>query len=109
MKRLLDHNDFTGITTYHEYDHVSKETKISYEADVEDVLEANKARYNDGTNGYESSAKEWKLAARIPPIILTKWLSEEGIDWRNRNHWPAIKRKLNSSEYLYLRTSPGRI
>jgi hypothetical protein len=38
-----------------------------------------------------------------------KWLTEEGLDIHNKNHWEAIRRKLNSSEYLYLRTSGGAI
>ena len=38
---------------------------------------------------------------------LARWLIEEGIDFYNKEHWPKVRAKLNSSEFLYLRTSPG--
>lgn len=109
MKRLVDFDQSNGLKTYHEYDYSSDTTTISYEQDVEALLDHNKAKYNDGTNGYATAAREWKHVANIPAVILLKWLSEEGIDYRDKNHWEAIRRKLNSSEYLYLRTSPGAI
>jgi hypothetical protein len=109
MKRLLDYDESNGLITYHDYDHDTGKTVISYEQDVDALLDQNRAKYNDGTNGYATKAREWKHVANIPAVILLKWLSEEGIDYRDKNHWPAVRRKLNSSEYLYLRTSPGAI
>lgn len=109
MKRLIDVDPTNGLATFHEYDHGTGKTTISYEQDVSLLLDQNKQQYNDGTDGYATKEREWKHVANIPAVILLKWLSEEGIDYRNKNHWPAVRRKLNSSEYLYLRTSPGRI
>ena len=109
MKRLIDHDELTGLFTYHDYDHDTGKTIISYEGDSEPILDLNKQLYNNGTNGYASKAREWKHVANIPAILLMKWLAEEGIDYRDENDWPAIRRKLNSNEYLYLRTSPGVI
>lgn len=109
MKRLLDDGSETGIRQWHIYDPLTDTTTITYEQDATPLLDANKAAYNDGTNGWMSKSREMKKVASIPAIILMKWLTEEGIDYRNRNHWPAIIRKLNSNEYLYLRTSSGQI
>ena len=36
---------------------------------------------------------------------LLKWLTEDGIDIYNRDHWKAVKKKLNSNEYRYLKTA----
>lgn len=76
-------------------------------ADVEANLEQNKALANAG-DGY-SPSRELRRAASIPNIIIEKWLTEEGIDVFNPDHWPAVKRKLNSNEYAYLRTAPGTL
>lgn len=109
FKRLLDDGSESGIKQYHIYNPLTDETTITYEADVEPILESNKRLYNDGTDGYKTKAREWKHVANIPHVIAMKWLAEEGIDINNRNHWPAVIRKLNSSDWLYLRTSSGRI
>jgi hypothetical protein len=76
--------------------------------DATPFLDHNKRLQNDGTDGY-SPSRELKRVASIPPIVAEKWLTEEGIDVFNRDHWPAVKRKLNSSDYMWLRTSGGRI
>lgn len=71
------------------------------------LLEANKARYNDG-DGY-SKDRTWRRAAEVPNVVIQKWLQEDGIDFWNPDHAKAVRAKLNSSEYLYLRTAPGRL
>jgi hypothetical protein len=81
---------------------------IRHVQDVEPYLDHNKRQYTDGTNGY-SPSRELKKTASIPPGVYMKWLIEEGIDALKPEHWDAVKRKLNSSEYLYLRTAGGHI
>lgn len=109
MKRLLDDGSESGMVQWHHYDPETDTTTIETVGDTAPILDANKALYNDGTDGYKTKAREWKHVANIPHIVAYKWLVEEGININDRNHWPAVVRKLNSSEYLYLRTSPGRI
>lgn len=107
--RLIDYDKFTGIKTWHDYDHTTKETKIhtSYESRQTDaVLDENKARQNDGTDGW-SPTREWKYIANIPMSVLHSWLVNEGFDAFDPNNRAKLKQKLNSSEYLYLRTSGG--
>jgi hypothetical protein len=71
------------------------------------VLEANKALYslNDGY----SPSREWKRAASIPMAVIEKWKSELGVDFFNPNDRPRVYALLDSHEYLYLRTAPGRL
>jgi len=109
--RLLDYSPWTGETVYHDYDPVTKETKIhtvfsDHQTDA--VLEENKAHYNDGTNGW-SPTKEWKYVANIPMSVIHEWMVTEGIDVFDNNDREAVRKKLNSHEWLYLRTSPGKI
>jgi len=80
---------------------------VHREADVEPLLEANKALYTSG-DGYTPS-REMRRAASIPMAIVEKWKNELGIDVLNPDHLPAVRRLLNSNEYLYLRTAPGRL
>jgi hypothetical protein len=76
------------------------------------MLDRNKAEYNAIPHKqYKSALREktmWR-AASIPNIIVEKWKKEEGLDIFNDNHWPKIREKLNSEEYKFLRTSPGKI
>lgn len=75
--------------------------------DVQPILDRNKALFNEG-DGY-SPSREFRRAASIPNVVIEKWLNEEGINLFDPDHWPAVQAKLNSSEYAYLRTAPGRI
>lgn len=108
-RRLLNYDNFTGEITWHEYDPLTKETKIHTEwtdLQTDNVLESNKAAYNDGTNGW-SPTKEWKRVAEIPFSLLHEWLVKEGWWAFDPNATDKLKKKLNSHEFLYLRTSSG--
>lgn len=75
--------------------------------DVEPALELNKALYSLN-DGYTPS-REMRRAASIPMAIVEKWRNELGVNVFDPDHLPAVRRLLNSSEYLYLRTAPGRL
>lgn len=79
---------------------------------INDVLEANKAQYNATPHkSYKSELRKknmWK-AASIPLWVVVKWKSE-GIDiFTDEGLERACKEKLNSEEFKWLRTSPGKI
>lgn len=74
--------------------------------DVEPILNANKERANFH-DGY-SPSRELRKVASIPNIIVHKWL-RDGCNIYDDNDWPEVKRRLNSSDWLHLRTSGGRI
>lgn len=80
---------------------------VHRKADVEANLEANKALYtlNDGY----TPSREMRRAASIPMAIIEKWRNEHGIDVFNPDHIGAVRRLLNSNEYAFLRTAPGRL
>lgn len=108
-ERLLDYDALTGVSTYHEYDGASGKTLIHTYQDIEPYLERNKAAYNTPGAKERGIRGCWWQVADIPLVVLLKWKYELGVDWNNRNHLPKIRALLNSSEYRYLRTSPGRI
>lgn len=76
-------------------------------ADVEPILELNKALATSG-DGYTPS-RELRRAASIPMAVIEKWRNELGVDIFNPDHMPAVRRLLNSNEYAFLRTAPGRL
>jgi hypothetical protein len=105
-KHLLEHDEFSGLTDFY---HTASDGRFGVEIvqDVEPILENNKAL--QGLNDGYTPSKEFRRAASIPNVIIEKWRIEEGIDFFNPDHWPAIKRKLNDPDYLWLRTAPGRL
>lgn len=80
---------------------------VHREADVEPILEINKALAASG-DGY-SPSRELRRAASIPCAIIEKWRNELGVDLYNPDHMPAVRRLLNSNEYRHLRTAPGQL
>jgi hypothetical protein len=75
--------------------------------DVQHILDANKAMatHNDGY----SPDRTMRRVARIPMILLMKWQAEEGWDPFAEENGDKLAAKLDSSEYQYLRTAPGRV
>ncbi len=74
--------------------------------DVEAILDENKrlASLNDGY----SPSRDMRRVAPTPMTVIEQWM-KEGINIFDRNCAEAIRRKLNSPEWRYLRTAPGRV
>ena len=108
MGELLGYDPLTGIKTVHHYDHDTQITRIERIQNIEPILERNKelAKTDIEAKGIKNN---WWLAGTIPNIIIEKWLNEYGIDFFNKDHWPAVKRLLNSPDWRYLRTGRGKL
>lgn len=82
---------------------------FSASQDVAPILERNKAMANHN-NGYTPS-RDLRRVATIPVSIQMKWMTEEGWDCLSPD--PDCQRKLaqklDSSEYMHLRTAEFRI
>jgi len=79
---------------------------------VNPLLKKNKELYNHN-DGYTPS-KDMKRVASIPRIMLEIWCKEHN----GTNNWfglpsevrsKILREKLNSSDYRYFRTAPGRL
>lgn len=79
------------------------------EQDVEPILERN-ARKRRDNNSWKG---EWYEVAEVPVVTLMGWLNELGVTYRQfltDDHVKArVLARLNSSEFLKLRTKEGRI
>jgi hypothetical protein len=90
------------------YNHADDVGMVQTSYDLTPILDMNKARQNDGTNGWTAS-RDMKHQAFIPNALIEKWFIEEGINAYDKSHWPAIRRKLNDPDYAFLRTSSGKL
>ena len=78
------------------------------------ILDHNKKLYTQN-DGY-SPDKGLKRVASIPTIVLEIWAKEYNQDQNNGNWFglpketqhKILRKKLNSSDYRYFRTAPGR-
>lgn len=106
MRRFLDYDPITGITTWHEYDHMTRKTHIhtTYSsAQIDAVLDQNHRMANHN-NGW-SRSREFRRVAEIPMAVIHEWLVKDRIDVFNKADWPAVRKKLNSSDWCKLRSA----
>lgn len=82
------------------------ELTVYREQDTTPYLEANKRERNDFQ---AKRGARLRKVAEIPNIVAEKWMRELGVNIFNQNHAPAVQRLLNSNEYAFLRTSPGKM
>lgn len=102
---ILDVDRGTGLIRYHSYDEATDTSTERTFQDVEPILEQNKALFKEE---FDKSSNIWP-AADIPYNIIYKWKEEFGIDALNPDHWPEVKKLLNSSEWAYLRTGDFKL
>lgn len=103
---LLDIDPLSGAVETFAYDDASDTAVIHRSADVEPIIERNKALAREGRGPRVTGDRlDMRLAASIPIEITYLWMQKYGIRAWDRNHWPAVKRLLNSNEWRYLRTS----
>jgi len=107
-KRLLEFDAFSGISTFHDYDHATKITTLTTHCDVEPLLEKNKREYNDLDFKKAGMDASMLKIASIPFLLSEKWRIEDGLDIFNKDHMPALIKRLNLPEWRYLRTASGR-
>lgn len=104
-RRLLDFDPNTGMKTWHRYDETSERTILEYEQDCQSILDQNKEDLNHGNH----KMGDGYLAARIPSVVMLQWLTQYGVDVMNPDHKGAVKRLLNSSEWMHLKRTPFKL
>lgn len=79
---------------------------IERSQDVEPILNENKRRQNDGTDGY-TTTRDLKQVASIPMVVAEQWMKEDGVNWLQLNgpeREKYIRGKLNDPDNAFLRT-----
>ena len=69
---------------------------------VEALLDLNReaASHCDPWNG----ARDVRMVARIPLIVIAKWRNELGVDYWNPDHQDKVDELLNDADWRWLRT-----
>ena len=108
MTKVVEKEGLMTTTHHQEKDKVVIERNIDYKP----IVEHNKKLYSQN-NGY-SKSKDLKRVASIPTLVLEIWSKE----YNGSSNWFALpsdvqkkilKKKLNSSEFQFFRTAPGRL
>lgn len=100
-RRVIDHDEFTGITSYYNFDPVTEDITIEEVSDVETVLEASKALMNSRSGGFKGDLRH---VAHIPAVIMNQ-LMRDGI----AQDPERLKAWLNDRDNSLFRTRPGRV
>lgn len=108
MKRLLEFDPYTQVSTWFEHDEMSDTTTLSYTQDVESTLDMNKTLANDDDYKKAGMKSGWWHYAHIPVVVQLKWKMEHGVDIYNKDHMPKILKLLADPDNLYLKTTSGR-
>jgi hypothetical protein len=75
---------------------------------VEPILDHNKEMQADGVGGWRRTAKRnRRYVAEIPNIVIEQWLKEGFNIFQVPER--ELRKKLDSPEWSYLKTVPGRI
>jgi hypothetical protein len=107
MSKLLGIDRDEGVET--RYHKTSDGLVIERVQDVEPILEANKAQFNQHSDAPRRfGSKTMHKVATIPNVVIEQWM-KEGVNIFDRNHAEAVLRKINDPQYMYLRTRPGRL
>lgn len=104
MKRLLEHDSFTGLTQYIHYDELTDETHIETVQDetrLNAELDASRSLQNDDDYTRKGMKAEMLHYAHIPSGVLMEWHSK-GIDINDRK---TLIKMVNKPEYSYLKTT----
>lgn len=78
--------------------------------DVEPILEANKREFVEANSWRPYAGVNMKKVASIPNVVAEQWL-REGVNVFDPSPemQKKVAQKLNSNEWLHLRTCPGRV
>jgi hypothetical protein len=101
MKRLLDFDPLSGMKTWHDYDEPTDTTIITYEADVEPVLDQCK----EDANHADRKMGDLVHVARVPPSVQMEWFVKKGVAMWNPDHRGKVNELLDG-EYKHLKRLP---
>lgn len=104
--RILDHDPITGMSVSFEYNHDNDTVTIGHHQDASAILEANKLVQLDTELHQRQNKREtWARYARIPNIVIMEWLHKYGVDFNDKNHWPAVVKLINDPDYRHVKTT----
>jgi hypothetical protein len=95
MKKILGHDEETGLTEIFHHDEVNNVSTIETVQDVQPIMENTKRLANDSTYTRSGMKQDWLHYAHIPDSIILKLREEHGLNVFNPDHTKAVFRKIN--------------
>ena len=108
MRRVLDFDALTGITTWFDHDPHADVTTITETHDAEPIIERAKSLQNDPEHKRQGIKRSWMHLATIPPLIQVQWEKECGKSLYSREGMAYAVKKLHEPDWKYLKTATGR-
>ncbi len=105
-RRLLGFDAATGLAQWWLEDGEGNWAQMASQA-AAPILELNReaANHCDPYN----AARDVRLVARIPLIVIAKWRNELGVDYWNPDHQDKVDRLLDDPDWRWLRTDAGSL
>ena len=102
--RLLDFDPASGLAQWWLEDGEGNWAQKSCQR-VDALLDLNR----DAANNCDpyNAARDVRMVARIPLIVIAKWRNELGIDYWNPDHQDKVDALLNDADWRWLRTDGG--
>lgn len=98
-----------GVTQIIGYEESGDKLIIGHTQDCTAIIEQNKKRQNDGTNGYGKS-RDMRHVATIPAIWLMDMMNKHGgVNLLKKENGKLLRKCLNDPDYSFLKTIPGKI
>lgn len=92
--KLLDHDPFTGVTSYFEKDHTTGKSIIKEVQDVEPLINKNKIE----AEAFDKRREWWKVG-EIPLNLCYQWAVESGTKLWSKEWQEVCKKKLNDPDF----------
>lgn len=100
MAEILDFDPVTGITHYFDHDELTNETRITYEQDVEKLVDYNKSIQGEKDGGIK---RGFWLYAKIPPVVQVA-MRAKGIKLNDPDATRRIVQEINEN-YPHLKVT----
>jgi hypothetical protein len=101
MSRPFGNDTLTGLRSWWHQDGEGNWAVESVQ-DAAPIVDLNREAQNHCNPN--NAARDVRMVARIPLIIIAKWRNEHGVDYWNPDHQHKVDQLLNSSEWCWLRT-----
>lgn len=105
--RILDQYD--GITEYFDFDDVTSEVTVRRVRDVQPLIDANKAMFNEGLVNKNC---EFRHIGSYDEIVVKEWAKQRGIadywDIFRKGNEKLLSELVNDPDMSAFRTLPGR-
>lgn len=108
ISKLLNRVPDSSLETWHHYDTATDETRIETKQQCDHIIDMNHAEATEPGLKQFGIRKGWWHVARIPNIVIHKWLVEYGVNVHDPNHIDKV-RQLVMGDYKKLKTTTGKI